>query len=108
MPKSIQTPEKTALDLIASIMGVNVTNVITSVMGRIGRVMTKQPVVERACCTNCGLCAKACPFDAIDPASLEIDESTCIRCFACVRICPTGARKITLMTGMNVSIPSFQ
>lgn len=44
-------------------------------------------------CTNCGICAEACPTEAIDAekgfATITAD---CIRCCACIKACPEQAR----------------
>ncbi len=44
-------------------------------------------------CNKCGVCVSACPLNAIDKQTLEIDD-ICLRCFACVKKCPLQARKI--------------
>ena len=52
-------------------------------------------------CTACGLCAKTCPVQAIDPATFKTDHQKCISCMRCVRQCPEKARKVN---GLLVSI----
>ena len=52
-------------------------------------------------CTACGLCAKTCPVQAIDPAAFKTDPQKCISCMRCVRQCPEKARKVN---GLLVSI----
>jgi len=56
------------------------------------RLLVRQPAVDFNACTRCELCAKACPFGAIDPKTLLINEKSCNRCCACVKICPENAR----------------
>lgn len=45
-------------------------------------------------CTHCGLCAKKCPVQAIDPSCFITDSKKCISCMRCVKLCPHDARKI--------------
>lgn len=46
-------------------------------------------------CTNCGLCAKQCPVQAIDRTNVKkADAGTCISCMRCVVNCPGSARKV--------------
>ena len=66
--------------------------------------------IDQTKCVECGLCAKACPFHAInqnkrpcenacnahaihmsEEKSAEIDNEKCIQCGACVYQCPFGA-----------------
>ena len=46
-------------------------------------------------CVSCGLCAKNCPAQAIDPNNLKTaDSKKCISCMRCVVECPKSARKV--------------
>ena len=50
--------------------------------------------VARKECTNCGLCAKKCPVQAIpmnNPS--KTDGKKCISCMRCISICPIHSRK---------------
>ncbi len=56
-------------------------------------------------CTECGLCAKQCPMQAIDPnAPKTTDGKKCISCMRCVSICPQKARKVN---GVMVSVAAL-
>ena len=46
-------------------------------------------------CTNCGLCAKNCPAQAISKENFKVtDNKKCISCMRCVAKCPQSARKV--------------
>lgn len=46
-------------------------------------------------CTNCGLCARQCPAQAISQGNPKAtDSKKCISCMRCVVQCPQSARKV--------------
>lgn len=46
-------------------------------------------------CTKCGVCAKNCPVQAVDPIKFTADSKKCISCMRCVKQCPEHARKVS-------------
>lgn len=53
-----------------------------------------KPAAKKSC-TNCGLCARKCPVQAIPlQQPSKTDPQKCISCMRCVRICPTNSRKV--------------
>ena len=45
-------------------------------------------------CTECGLCVKNCPVNAIDSSNpKQTHKKRCIACGACIVICPENARR---------------
>lgn len=56
-------------------------------------------------CSNCGLCAKQCPAQAISKENLKVaDSKKCISCMRCVAQCPQSARKVN---GAMVSVAAL-
>ncbi len=53
------------------------------------------PETDTSICTQCGLCAEACPTDAISSDDVtETDRWKCIICYACIKKCPEEARHL--------------
>lgn len=75
-------------------MKFNTAAVITepgnSVKNKTGSWRTLKPVVEKATCTKCGLCALFCPDAAISLAKqgIVIDYEHCKGCGICAKECP--------------------
>ena len=57
--------------------------------------------VDEALCTECGVCADACPADAVTFSPYPVFGETCIGCFNCVRLCPEEAIKTDLSKLMD-------
>lgn len=53
----------------------------------------KKAVIDYSKCSNCGLCATYCRFDAIKTTdnNVQILEASCDGCRLCERVCPSGA-----------------
>ena len=53
--------------------------------------------VDPAACSNCGVCVKRCPVEAIETTQDRplIKTDRCLGCGVCTRFCPTGACTLT-------------
>ena len=51
-------------------------------------------IITTELCTNCGLCAENCPWQAIDIDNPGIvDYTKCLRCWRCIKNCPNSAKQ---------------
>lgn len=60
-------------------------------------------------CEGCGICAKACPTEAISGGKRMvhvIDQSKCTRCGTCFDVCPTKFNAVVLTSGEPVATPA--
>ena len=60
--------------------------------GQPAKFLKAKPKTDLSACTNCGVCAQACPMGSIDPTDVSQVTGVCIKCQACVRSCPAGAK----------------
>lgn len=56
--------------------------------------------IDDSKCKSCGLCARKCKGNAIDPKNHTVDLSRCVDCFDCLETCKHGA----LTYGMKTSV----
>lgn len=48
-------------------------------------------VIDMTKCTRCGKCVPVCPYDAINPAKVQLDEANCTHCGSCYKVCEPEA-----------------
>jgi len=60
---------------------------------RLRHHFTSRPFAIARKCRLCGICASACPPQAIEvkEGKLRFDYKRCIHCFCCRELCPDGA-----------------
>ncbi len=60
-------------------------------------------------CEGCGICARACPAEAINGGKRMvhvIDQGKCIKCGSCLDVCPTKFSAVAKVSGEAVAAPT--
>jgi NAD-dependent dihydropyrimidine dehydrogenase PreA subunit/flavodoxin len=73
------------------------SNIVANLFGYVGRRALGKFYIADEHCTNCGICEKSCPVDAIKKGKEKPWwGTTCEDCNRCINICPEKAIQVSL------------
>jgi len=64
---------------------------VGTVLSILSRFSLCRPVINKAKCNGCQVCARNCKASCINPKKHTIDMSNCVVCFDCINNCHQGA-----------------
>ena len=64
---------------------------VGTLLGEVSRVALMKMKIDTSKCNSCGLCARKCKSECIDPATHAIDPTRCVVCFDCIDNCAQKA-----------------
>lgn len=64
---------------------------VGTLLGEVSRVALMKIKIDTEKCNSCGLCARKCKSECINPVTHSIDPTRCVVCFDCIDNCSQGA-----------------
>ena len=64
---------------------------VGTLLGEVSRGSLMKIKIDTSKCNSCGLCARKCKSECIDPATHSIDPTRCVVCFDCIDNCAQQA-----------------
>ena len=64
---------------------------VGTLLGEVSRFAPMKIKIDTEKCNSCGLCARKCKSECIDPATHSIDPTRCVVCFDCIDNCAQQA-----------------
>lgn len=64
---------------------------VGTLLGEVSRASLMKIKIDTDKCNSCGLCARKCKSECIDPATHSIDPTRCVVCFDCIDNCTQEA-----------------
>ncbi|MDP2365863.1 MAG: 4Fe-4S binding protein, partial [Ignavibacteria bacterium] len=75
---------------------------VGTLLGIISKFTIFKLKIDESTCEGCGICARVCKSECIEPTSKAIDFSRCVACYNCLDVCPSDSINYQFISSKDI------
>ena len=75
---------------------------VGTLLGIVSKFTIFKLKIDESTCEGCGVCAKVCKSECIEPTTKAIDFSRCVACYNCLDVCPSDSINYQLISSNDI------
>ena len=75
---------------------------VGTLLGIVSKFTIFKLKIDELTCEGCGVCAKVCKSECIEPITKAIDFSRCVACYNCLDVCPSDSINYQFISSQEI------